>query len=71
MVVKVNNEVLMTATNVPAPACGEMFVGLGAWNSRVDYRGMSVSAVVRKRENKKREGDCTNKIPVLVSGRER
>jgi len=39
----------MTATNVPALACGEMFVGLGASTRRVDFRDMSVSEVASAR----------------------
>jgi len=49
MVVKDGNKVLMTATNVPAPACGKMFVGLGGWNREVSFQDISVSEVAPAR----------------------
>jgi len=44
MIVKDGDSVLMTVNDLPAPSCGRMFIGLGGWNSEVEFQIISVSA---------------------------
>ena len=46
MVVKDGNTAILTATNMPVPSCGKMFVGFSSWDKEVAYQVISNSAVV-------------------------
>jgi len=49
MVVKDGNTAILTATNLPAPSCGKMFVGFSNWDKEVAYQVISNSAVAPAR----------------------